>query len=139
MKRSLILLFLLSAFFLHAQAEDRGLFREAESRLENGDYLLALELYQNITRTYPLSSYIPDSQFRIAQCSYYLGKYSDALAQLDRTAHRYAGTRFISVVPFWRGMSLYRLERYPEAVAAFSEYLKSGRDESRSEALLLEP
>jgi len=136
MKRLFLLLFLAAAGILYGQGEDRGLFREAESRFESGDYVLAQELYQNLARKYPLSSFVPDSHFRTAQCRYYLGLYPEALTQWDLVASRYGSTRFIASLPYWKGLTYYRLARYPEAAASLETYLLSGAQGSRNQALL---
>ena len=123
MKRFLLILIIFSLwggfFNLTAweleKADARDLYAQAEKRLENGDYTLAMELYQRLTREYPLSSLISDAQFRIGQCFYHMGDNRKALEQMGRVAQRYRTTRYARYISFWRGLLSYRLDMLEEA------------------------
>lgn len=137
MKRLLApVLLLLVAGTLWAQTTERQLFLEAEGRYQSGDYELALELYNTFLKDYPLSSYVPDVQFRRAVSLFRVGQTAQAIQLLNEIPIRYPQTRFLPYVPFWLGLAEYQLKDYSKAVQAFDQYL-SGNDETvRNQALL---
>ena len=137
MKRLIIplLLFCIS-FSLWAQTTERQQFLEAEGRFQSGDYELALSLYNAFLKNHPLSSYVPDVQFRRAVSMFRLGQTQAALDLFKKIGVRYPQTRFLPYVPFWTGLAEYQLKSYAAAVQSFDAYL-SGNDESvRNQALL---
>lgn len=137
MKRLIIplLLFCIS-FTLWAQTTERQQFLEAEGRFQSGDYELALSLYNTFLKNHPLSSYVPDVQFRRAVSMFRLGQTQAALDLFKKIGVRYPQTRFLPYVPFWTGLAEYQLKSYAAAIQSFDSYL-SGNDESvRNQALL---
>lgn len=132
-----ILLFL--CFFtamgsLAAQDEASALFREAETRFRKGDYLFALQRYEELIRQYPVSEYVADAQFRRAVILYRTGKAEEALSLFERVEKRYASTRFRRYIPFWKGVALFTLDRFESAASALATYLASSPDQLQAEA-----
>ncbi|WP_020614332.1 tetratricopeptide repeat protein [Sediminispirochaeta bajacaliforniensis] len=132
-----ILLFL--CFFtamgsLAAQDEASALFREAETRFRKGDYLFALQRYDELIRQYPVSEYVADAQFRRAVILYRTGKAEEALSLFERVEKRYASTRFRRYIPFWKGVALFTLDRFEPAASALADYLASSPDQLQAEA-----
>ncbi len=109
-----------------AQESDRELFREAERRFESGDYELALDRYNALIRTHPLSQFVPDAQYRVALSMYRTGRPEDALTQLRRVERRYRSTRFIGYVPFWQGVISYDVGAFAEATEFLRDF-QAGR------------
>lgn len=108
---------------LAAQESDRDLFREAERRFEAGDYELALDRYRSLERSFPVSQYLPDANYRIGVAFYQLGLLEEADAQLARVARRYRSTRYLGFVPFWRGLIAYDGGAFEESRSLFAEFL----------------
>ncbi len=104
-------------------AQDRELFLEAENRYSAGDYLLAIQRYDNLIDEYPRSEFVPDAQYRKAISLYRVGRYSSSLALLRRVETRFRSTRFLSFVPFWKGVNLYALNQYEEAIEELTRFL----------------
>ncbi len=126
MKRTFVSLLLVSLTVAAiAQESDRELFREAERRFESADYELALDRYAALIRTYPLSQFVPDAQYRVALALYRTGKPNEALAQLQRVERRYRSTRFIGYVPFWQGVISYDTGAYAQATDYLREFQSS--------------
>ncbi len=133
MKRLLILFFTFSSFFIWSQGLDLELFNSAESRMNAGDYPLALEFYRRLSSEYPLSSHLPDAQFRIGQCLYNMGEDEGALVQMKRVAERFSMTGYSRYIPFWEGILSYRMELNPEAEVRLGEYIKNGSNQKGSD------
>jgi TolA-binding protein len=104
------------------------LFTEAESRFLNQSYTAALVEYDEILQLYPSSDLIADVQYRRAVCLYQLGNYQQASDLLTDVSLRYRWTRFVSAVPLWQGLCLYRLSRFTPSLVSLNEYLANGRD-----------
>mgnify|MGYP006272941753 FL=1 len=138
MKRSLLVgLCILVAVAAFAQETAREVFQQAESRFQSGDYEVALQRYETLVRDYPFSEYVPDAQFRRAVVLYRLERYETALAVFRRVEARYRSTRFLSLVPFWKGVTQYRLGDYPAAEQELTRFLDaSTRETLRRQAWL---
>ena len=124
MKRCLALLLLALSAVVSAQQADQELFREAENRFLAGEYELALDRYRTLVSDYPLSQFVPDAQFRIGVSLFQAGFAEDALSQLDRVTRRFRSTRYLGLVPFWRGVMEFELGRYAAAVASLERFLE---------------
>jgi len=135
-KYILILLFFLP-WPLFAFVQEKELFSEAESRYLSGKYLPAYETYDEFIRTYPLSELTPDVQYRKALCLYRLEKYREAIQQFDLVEKRYRMTRYMVLVPLWKGVSYYYTADYPKAIENLDAFLNKGdQHELIFEALL---
>jgi tetratricopeptide (TPR) repeat protein len=118
--RFLAYVLLLVPAFVFAQSADRRLFQDAENRFRSNDYEVALQKYDQLLETYPLSGYVPDSQFRRAVCLFRLDRPDEALEVFRLVEARYPSTRFLPFVPFWIGVISYNSGDYRAA----SEHLK---------------
>ena len=109
-------------------ANDRALFDEAERRFTSGDFVLAVDRYRALMERYPTSEFFAPAELRSAQALYYLGRYTEALARLQRAAAR--SQRGREQVVFWLGLTHYQLGDYPRAESTFSEYLDGANTEA---------
>lgn len=125
MRRTLALLLLAIAGVAAAQQADQELFREAENRFLAGEYELALDRYRTLVGDYPLSQFVPDAQFRIAVSLFQTGRADESLAQLERVSRRFRSTRYLGLVPFWRGVVQYELGLFTDAAASLQQFLAS--------------
>jgi TolA-binding protein len=119
-----------------AQAPDRAIFQEAENRFQNQNYELALQRYNDLVREYPLSEYVPDTQYRRAVALFRLNRYEDSLDLLLRVESRYRSTQYLEFVPFWKGIVYYHLERYNDAISSLDAFLRA-TEETRVETQAL--
>ncbi len=122
---------------LSAQSPDRGLYQEAENRFRSKDYELALEQYEQLIRTYPLSRYVPDAQFRRAVCLFRLGRSAQALDVFRLVESKYPSTDFLPFVPFWVGVISYNDKDYAEASRNLKRYLAAGESSLLGQARLI--
>ncbi len=130
------ILLLIVAAALWAQTGERQLLQEAEGRYQNGDYELALDLYNSFLKEYPLSSSVPDVQFRRAVSMFRIGQTLAAMELFKKIQVRYPQTRFLPYVPFWLGLAEYQLKEYSQAVQSFDAYLGGNDETVRNQALL---
>ncbi len=121
---------------LYSLQSERDLFREAENRFLGGDYILALNLYNEFLREYPLSEHVPDIQFRKAIALYRTGKPEEAFELFRRIEQRYRSTRYFPLVPFWKGLIRFEGGDYGKAVDFFKDYLGTGTDALVEDTLL---
>jgi len=137
MKAALLSLALvLTTLAVYGQTQDRQLFLEGEGRFQSGDYELALDRYTELVREHPLSQYVPDAQFRRAVCLFELSRYREALALFKSVAVHYSFTRYLPYVPFWIGLSDYKLSDWSAANDSLNTYLSGSDTTLVSQALL---
>jgi len=130
MKKNIIItLLLFLGVALFALTPEEELFSEAEIRYKAQNYSIALEFYDNFVKTYPLSSYTPDAQFRKALCLFYLREYNACLKLLDTISKRYKSTKYFSYLDFWTGMVLYYQKDYTKAIDNFNAFLAFAGDD----------
>lgn len=119
---------------LFAQDGDERLFKEAELRFRKGDYLFALDRYDELIEEFPLSAYIPDAQFRRAVIFYRTGRAVEALSLFQRIGRRFPAGSYTELLPFWIGLCRYSLEEYGKAAESLSSYLEQSSGRLASEA-----
>jgi TolA-binding protein len=129
MKKVIIsFILLLVPFVLSAQSFESELFSEAESRYYGKNYAIALEMYDEFLRKYPLSDLVPDVQYRRAVCFYRLERYKEARSLFEVIERRYRSTRYFEYVPFWKGIVFYELGDHRSAVDYLDAFLKNATD-----------
>ncbi len=129
MKKVFLLLYVFLSLlcdYSFAQNSDKDLFNRAEARYDAGQYMNALDLYDEFLQAYPLSDRVSDVQYRRAVCYVMVGKYDDALSLLRRIETAYRGTRFIRFLPYWTGIVMYKTGDLAKAVEAFDTYIGYG-------------
>lgn len=131
-----VMLFFHVCMYMFALTTESELFSRAENRYFAKNYSVALDTYDEFVKTYPLSDFIPDVQYRRAVCLYRLKQYQESVALLKRIEARYRATRYLDYVPFWAGLNFYHLKDYSSAVNNFESFLqKKEKDESAAQAL----
>jgi TolA-binding protein len=120
----IILVVLLPLCAVFADSGEQDLFAEAESFYYAKNYSLALESYVVFTTRFPRSELIPDVEYRRALCFFYLNRFDESLALLERIEKRYRSTRYFSFIPFWKGLILVYQKDYANALALFDAYLQ---------------
>ena len=121
---------------LSAQNIDRRLYQDAENRFRAKDYDVALQKYNELLDEYPLSSYVPDSQFRRAVCLFRLDRTEDALSIFRLVESKHRSTAFLSFVPFWIGVISYNEKEYTYASENLKRYIESGESSLVGQARL---
>ncbi len=122
----LLLIFLVSGSLLYAE-DPADIYEKAENRYKKGNYELALKLYGDLIKEFPLSRYVPESAFRIAVIQVYTGDFSGAEKSFEEIEKRYGYGGFSSDILFWKGVVYYRKGLLDEAVKQFEKYLETGK------------
>ncbi len=104
----LFILFFIVPFSLMAFTQEMELFSEAESRYYSKNYSIALEMYDEFLKKFPLSDLVPDAQYRRAVCFFRLGQFEASKSLFNAIEKRYRATKYINYVPFWKGVILFR-------------------------------
>ena len=137
MKQVLLLLFFLgSAIGVTALSGDE-LFIEAENRYSNGNYLYALQTYEEFVDRYPLSDRVPDAQYRRGVCLFRLGRYGESLKVFGEVEKRYRSTRWFDYIYLWQGIGLYQMGSYSQAADSLSSFLRRVEDPELTPQALL--
>jgi TolA-binding protein len=129
---ALLALIFLGALPLQAQADDSGLFIQAESFYYARNYPLALESYAAFVARAPFSELVPDAQYHRAVSLFALKRDNEALALFDLILKRHRSTRYLSFISFYQGMIRFRAKDYQAAVADFNTYLEKEGDPALS-------
>ena len=138
MKRFFLFLFLSVAVFRgFSDVSELELFARAENSFTGKNYETALERYDVFLKAFPASELAADAQFRRAVSLYQLGRYTESVELFRRVEMRYRSTRYLSRIPFWRGMLYYRLGEYEGAVREFSLMILEEQDPETTEYSLL--
>ncbi len=124
----IIILFFIVPISLLALTDEMELFSEAESRYYGENYSIALEMYDEFLKKYPLSDLIPDVQYRRAVCLYRLGKLESAMSLFQSIEKRYRATKFFKYVPFWKGVILFHQAKYSPAKENLTIFLQTAKD-----------
>jgi TolA-binding protein len=116
---------------------ERELFSEAERRYFSKRYGVALELYEEFLGDFPLSTQVPDVQYRRAVCLFRLNRFEEARSAFEAVEKRYRATRYIGYVPFWQGVIAYQVGDHGTAREKLDTFLLVSKDpELRPQALL---
>ena len=118
-------------------ADERELLNEAGKRMADGDYALAMQVYDAFLVRYPSSEAIADVHFGRGVSLYHLGRYEDALETFDLIESRYRLASFRGELPYWTGITRYQLGAFEAAALDLERFVSSGAaPERRSQALL---
>ena len=124
----LAVLFAAVALPATAANAERDLFNEAERRFRGGNYAFALEAYEEFLERYPLSELSADAAYRAGVAQTQLGRYREAVETFEQVQLRHRSTRYLPLVNFWAGVSLYELERYDRASASLTAFVNETPD-----------
>jgi len=133
---ALVLAVLVAAAVFGAEDETL-LFGEGEKLYRERKYDLSLERIDAFLKAHPSSRLAPDAWFRRASALYFLGRYRESVELFRRIELRYRSTRFLGLVPFWKGLGSYRMEDYEGAQREFSAFLAEGAEGEPAEQALL--
>ena len=128
MKNVLVLLLLLVGGLRLSAATEEELLAQAERHYRSGNYVLALEGYDELLARYPLSDAAPDARYFRAVSLLRLGRDRDALAALEQIQSRYRGTSYLQYVYYWLGVVRQHLHDAQGAVGAFEAFLAASKD-----------
>ena len=123
MKRFTILLLLICTYSAWTLEADYEKYLEAEDLYLKQEYSSAWDTYGEILRDHPMSRLISDVQYRRALCAFHLEDYQGSLRLFEMIREKYRGTRFFPYVPYWSGLSRYRMGEFRQAVQEFSAFL----------------
>ncbi len=110
MKNAILLVLLLGAGPRLFAATEADLQAQAERHYSSGNYVLALEGYDELLARYPLSDAAPDARYFRAVSLLRLGRDREALAAFEEIESRHRGTRYLQYVYFWLGTVRQHLE-----------------------------
>ena len=120
---ALILLLCAAPLVWSHEAEDE-LFDKGYASFEEQKFGFAFQLFEDFVRLYPLSDRVSDAQYFRAASLFHLERYREALDLFEEIGGRYRSTRYLDLVPYWKGMSHYALGEVEEAANSFSAFLE---------------
>lgn len=132
--KSFALCFALLFCLFHANAQDISPLQKSALQ-EEQDYLVAAGLLrdslfqlaevelESFLRTYPNSIHIQEVAFWRVECSFFLGRYEEAVAGYAQYVARYPRSNFVPKAYFRQGEALLRQKKYSKAVEAFKQIL----------------
>ena len=138
MKKSILLALLLAAGVSLFAATEAELQAQAERHYRSGNYLAALEDYDDLLARFPLADAASDARYFRAVSLLRLGRDREALAALGEIESRYRTTRYFQYVYFWLGTVRMRLQDPEGAVQAYAAFLAGSRDPELVPQALLE-
>ncbi len=122
------------------------IYNEAMDYLEDGDYLLAAQSFDEVERQHPYSKWATKAQIMAGYANYQQGSYDDAVIALDRFINLHPGHKDAAYAWYLKGLSYYEqisdvardqsmtenaldafenlLRRYPDSVYARDARLK---------------
>ena len=138
MKIPILLVLLATAGANLFAATEQDLQLAAERHYRAGNYIAALEDYDELLTRFPLADSAPDSRYFRAVSLLRLGRYQEALTALEELESRYRTTRYFQYVYFWLGTVRFRLQNFEGAVQAHTAFLAVSRDPEMVPQALLE-
>jgi tetratricopeptide (TPR) repeat protein len=104
-----------------------GLYRDAKSHEEQGDFSRAIENYRQFLTEYPKHSQVTEARYRLARSQDAIGLIDEAIANLN-TVVKKGGDRFRKRADamFMLGKLLADIERYDESIKIFESLLLEG-------------
>jgi TolA-binding protein len=118
-------------------ADEGELLSEAARRMTDGDYELAMQVYDTFLARYPNSEAIADVHFGKGVSLYHLGRYAEALETFELIEGRYRLASFLEEIPYWTGITRYQLGAFEAAARDLKRFVSSGAaPERRPQALL---
>lgn len=118
-------------------ADERELLSEAARRITDGDYELALQVYDTFLARYPKSESIADVHFGRGVSLYHLGRYEEALETFALIGSRYRLAAFLEEIPYWTGITRYQLGAFEAAALDLKQFVSSGAAPARRPQALL--
>jgi len=121
----LIILANLTFLVIQVYANDEtDLFTEAESYFYSQNYQLAEESYKTFVKKYPLSDLVPDAVYKRAVSLYYLNQIDESLNLFISIEKRFRTTRYIDLIPFWKGIIYYKKNQCDLSLKNFNIFLQ---------------
>ena len=118
-------------------ANERELLKEAAQRFSEGEYELAMQVYDAFLTRYPNSELIADVHYGRGASLYYLRRYEEALDTFDLIETRYRLASFRDEIPYWTGLVRYQLGEYQAAALDLKRFASSdAAQDLRQQALL---
>ncbi|MBI3328706.1 MAG: penicillin-binding protein activator [Nitrospinae bacterium] len=99
----------------------QSVFSEAERAYQQKDYPRARALFQALARDYPQSPLLDGASFRFGEILYYEGEYEASQQALTQFLAQFPRSNLAPDAAHLLGLSLLRLERFPQARAAIEQ------------------
>lgn len=118
-------------------ADEREFLKEAAQRMSEGEYELAMQVYDAFLTRYPNSESIADVHYGRGVSMYHLGRYEEALATFDLIESRYRLASFRAEIPYWTGIVRYHLGAFEAAALDLKRFASSDAEPERRQQALL--
>ena len=122
---------------LAVRADERELLGEAARRITDGDYELAMQVYDDFLARYPNSESIADVHFGRGVSLYHLRRYEEALETFAMIGSRYRLASFFEEIPYWTGITRYQLGAFEVAALDLRQFVSSGAAPARRPQAML--
>ncbi len=110
------------------EAALRGLADSYYSQGEKGSRVAvekAIENYEKLLAAYPRhDDGNADVHIRLARCYLVLNRHADSYREFENVYTKYPDSPSVAEATFSLGVGLYRLDKYPQAIERFKEYLR---------------
>lgn len=107
-------------------------YRIGDCRFAAGNYAPAIEAYEAVLERNPEAPFAGQAALRSGQAMYYSGDHNRALHAAERVISQYPLPDILDEAQNLKGMSLMKLQRFPEAIDIFKTIVKPSKlaDES---------
>ena len=119
----LISIFLMLWVSSLALSDAKQLLKNAEYLYSNGNYPLALNLYQEIHKKFPYYFSTSEVICRIVEVEVRLARYREAIVVFDRNKIKYSNNKCFDSMLYWSGIAFYELGKYKNSALNFSKLL----------------
>jgi outer membrane protein assembly factor BamD len=92
---------------LETERPAKELYNQARSAMEEGDYVEATKLYEEVERQHPYSKWATEAQLMAAFSSYKDSRYDEAIISLDRFIELHPGNDKIDYAYYLKALSYY--------------------------------
>ncbi len=120
-----LIAFLFFSFSFAFPQSESDLFRVGYNSFKDGFYLSAIGSFEEYLKYYPDGSNADDAKYMLIISYYYTGKYNLAVRYAETLLDVSSPSLYSGKVYYWKGMALYALGKYREALKSFDLFLNS--------------